>query len=105
MTAKITKNKARDKALVGGGSGSTTNGEFETITVKQTATICEIENEQIANIETRIKAIEDKPADGLPFEDGLNDFIVNADTLKTFETNDDNVLEISFETSTDYEGE
>ena len=105
MTAILTKQNARDKAFVGGNSTPTTNGEFEMIHVKGIATIDgKIENEQITNLETRIKAIEETPADGLPFEDGLNDFIINASTLKTLETNDYNILEISFEASTDYNG-
>ena len=48
MTAILTKQNARDKALIGGNSTPTTNGEFETLRVKGNATIDgKIENEQI----------------------------------------------------------
>ena len=106
MTAILTKQNARDKALIGGNSTPTTNGEFETLRVKGDATIDgKIENEQITNIETRIKTLEETPANGLPFEDGLNDFIINAETLTTLETDEYNIIEIAFEASTDYEGD
>ena len=106
MTAILTKQNARDKAFVGGNSGSSTNGEFEKLHVSGDATIDgKIENEQITNFETRIKTLEDMPADGLPFEDGLDDFIINVDTLRTYETDEYNILEIAFDDATYYEGE
>ena len=98
MTAILTKQNARDKAFVGGNSGSSTNGEFEKLHVSGDATIDgKIENEQITNFETRIKTLEDMPADGLPFEDGLDDFIINVDTLRTYETDEYNILEIQIQ--------
>ena len=82
---------------------ATINGQ---INVKGDATIDgKIVNEQIDSIESRIKTLEDAPPDGLPFEDGLNDFIIDVNTLKAIETDECNIIEIGFETSSDYEGD
>ena len=107
MTAIITKQNVKDGAFTGGNSGGNTpNGEFDTIHVKGDSVFDgKIENEQIINIETRIKTLEETPADGLPFEDGLNDFIIKAETLKTLETDEYNIIEIAFDASIDYEGD
>ena len=58
MTAILTKQNARDKAFIGNNGSQTTNSEFETLHIKGDATIDgKIINEQITNIETRIKTI------------------------------------------------
>ena len=106
MTAIITKQNVKDGAFTGGNSGGNTpNGEFDTIHVKGDSVFDgKIENEQITNFETRIKTLEETPANGLPFEDGLNDFIINAETLMTLETDEYNILEIAFSETTEYTG-
>lgn len=105
MTGILTKQNARDKAFIGNNSSSNENDEFDSIYVKGDANIeGKIINEEILNFESRIKSIEEKTSTGLPFEDGLNDFIINSETLKTIETDEYNILEIQFEDKTNYEG-
>ena len=103
MTAIITKQNVKDGAFTGGNNKPSANGELEKLHVKGDTTIDgKINNEQIINIETRIKTLEETPADGLPFEDGLNDFIISADTLRTFENDEYNILEIEIDDITNY---
>lgn len=69
MTAIITKQNVKDGAFTGGNNKPTANGEFEKLHVKGDTTIDgKINNEQIINIESRIKTLEETPAEGLPLK-------------------------------------
>ena len=55
-------------------------------------------NSKVSNHDSRITTLENEHADGvqLAFENGLDDFIIDINTLKEAETDDCNVLEILF---------
>ena len=107
MTAIITKQNVKDGAFTGGNNSPTANGEFETLHVKGDTIIdgnitspeLAVVGEAIIDFESRIKTLEENPAENLHFEDGLNNFIISADTLKTFENDDYNILEIEIDNS------
>ena len=109
MTAIITKQNVKNGAFTGGTGGGSSNGEFETIHVKGDAIIDgKLSNEKIDDFESRISNLElnhDNDNGELTYETGLDDFIIDVNTLSTSENDECNILEIAFTVQNDYTGD
>lgn len=89
MTAIITKQNAKDGAFIGGSSGKGGDGEFDSLHVKGDAVIDgKLSNVKIDDFESRISNLElkhDNDNGELTFEDGVDDFIIDVNSLKANE--------------------